>query len=65
MSQILTYLRTSTNKQDLDGQWLQILDYARTHQIEIADFIPNIAKIRFKASFSNRILNSPIRPIPY
>ena len=39
MSQILAYLRTSTDKQDLDGQRLQILDYARNHQIEIADFI--------------------------
>jgi len=39
MSQILACLRTSTDKQDLDGQRLQILDYARTHQIEIADFI--------------------------
>jgi DNA invertase Pin-like site-specific DNA recombinase len=65
MSQILTYLRTSTDKQDLDGQRLQILDYARNHQLEITDFIPNIAKIRFKASFSSGILNSPIRPIPY
>jgi len=39
MSQILAYLRTSTDKQDLDGQRLQILDYARSHQIEITDFI--------------------------
>ena len=39
MSQILAYLRTSTDKQDLDGQRLQILDYARIHQLEITDFI--------------------------
>jgi DNA invertase Pin-like site-specific DNA recombinase len=39
MSQILAYLRTSTDKQDLNGQRLQILDYARRHQLEIADFI--------------------------
>ncbi len=39
MSQILAYLRTSTDKQDLNGQRLQILDYARTHQLEITDFI--------------------------
>jgi DNA invertase Pin-like site-specific DNA recombinase len=39
MSQILAYLRTSTDKQDLDGQRLQILDYARKHQLEITDFI--------------------------
>ena len=39
MCQILAYLRTSTDKQDLNGQRLQILDYARRHQLEIADFI--------------------------
>jgi DNA invertase Pin-like site-specific DNA recombinase len=39
MSQVLAYLRTSTNKQDLDIQRLEILDYARQHRIHIADFI--------------------------
>lgn len=39
MSQLLAYLRTSTDKQDLDGQRLQILDYARSHQLQVADFI--------------------------
>ena len=32
MSQIFAYLRTSTDKQDPNGQRLQILDCARTHQ---------------------------------
>jgi len=39
MSKILAYLRTSTDKQDLDNQRLQILEYARTHQLTIEDFI--------------------------
>lgn len=39
MSQIIAYLRTSTDKQDLDGQRLQILDYARSQKIHIDDFI--------------------------
>ncbi|RMG76286.1 MAG: resolvase [Chloroflexi bacterium] len=39
MSQILAYLRTSTDKQDLDQQRLQILAYADQHQLQIDDFI--------------------------
>jgi DNA invertase Pin-like site-specific DNA recombinase len=39
MAKILAYLRTSTDKQDLDMQRLQILDYARNYHLEIADFI--------------------------
>jgi len=39
MSKILAYLRTSTDKQDLDQQRLQILDYARAHQLHIDEFI--------------------------
>jgi DNA invertase Pin-like site-specific DNA recombinase len=39
MSQILAYLRTSTDKQDLDQQRLQILAYAEQHQLQIDDFI--------------------------
>ena len=39
MGKILAYLRTSTDKQDLNNQRLQILDYARTHQLDIANFI--------------------------
>lgn len=39
MSKILAYLRTSTDKQDLDNQRLEILAYADTHHLEIADFI--------------------------
>ena len=30
----LAYLRVSTDKQDLDNQKLEILDYARTHEMK-------------------------------
>ena len=39
MGKTLAYLRTSTDKQDLDQQRLQILDYARNNQLDIDDFI--------------------------
>ena len=39
MSKIFAYLRASTDKQDLDQQRLQILDYARTHQLHIDEFV--------------------------
>ncbi len=35
----IAYLRASTNKQNLDSQKLEILDYARKHDIKINDFI--------------------------
>jgi DNA invertase Pin-like site-specific DNA recombinase len=39
MGKILAYLRTSTDKQDLNNQRLEILDYARQYDLHIADFI--------------------------
>ena len=39
MTKILAYLRTSTDKQDLDQQRLEILAYADQHQLDIHDFI--------------------------
>jgi len=39
MNKVFAYLRASTDKQDLDQQRLQILDYARTHQLHIDEFI--------------------------
>lgn len=39
MSKILAYLRTSTDKQDLNNQRLEILEYARQHHLAVADFI--------------------------
>jgi DNA invertase Pin-like site-specific DNA recombinase len=35
----LAYLRASTNKQDLDHQRLELLEYARRHGLTIDDFI--------------------------
>lgn len=39
MTKILAYLRTSTDKQDLNHQRLEILEYARRTQLHIEDFI--------------------------
>lgn len=36
---IIGYIRVSTNKQDIDNQRLAILDYARSKNIEISDFV--------------------------
>jgi DNA invertase Pin-like site-specific DNA recombinase len=54
MSKVLAYLRTSTDKQDLDQQRLQILDYARTHQLDVDDFIAITISSR-KSSKERRI----------
>lgn len=35
----LAYIRASTNKQDVDNQKLEILEYARKHHLTIDDFI--------------------------
>ena len=39
MSRILAYLRTSTDKQDLNVQKVESLEYARRHGLHIDDFI--------------------------
>ena len=39
MAKILAYLRTSTNKQDLNNQRLEILEYAHQNNLHIDDFI--------------------------
>lgn len=39
MSKTYAYLRVSTDKQDMDSQRLQILDYARRFEIQIHDYI--------------------------
>jgi len=54
MSKIFAYLRTSTDKQDLDQQRLQILDYARTHQLHIDEFVSIIISSR-KSTKERRI----------
>lgn len=39
MAKIIAYLRASTDKQDLNNQKLEILEYARKNHLEIDDFI--------------------------
>jgi DNA invertase Pin-like site-specific DNA recombinase len=39
MGKIVAYLRASTNKQDLSHQKLEILEFARSKQLDISDFI--------------------------
>lgn len=46
MSKILAYLRTSTDKQDLNNQKVEILEYARRKGLHIDDFIAISASSR-------------------
>jgi DNA invertase Pin-like site-specific DNA recombinase len=39
MAKIIAYLRASTDKQDLNNQKLEILEYARKNHLEVNDFI--------------------------
>lgn len=39
MSRVLAYLRTSTDKQDLNAQKVEIYDYARRKKLDVDDFI--------------------------
>lgn len=39
MNRIIAYLRTSTDKQDLQAQKLEILEYARQNRLQVDDFI--------------------------
>jgi len=39
MSKTIAYIRTSTDKQDLDNQRLEIYEYARTRNIKIDEFV--------------------------
>lgn len=39
MSKTIAYIRTSTDKQDLNNQKLEIFEYARRNQLEVNDFI--------------------------
>lgn len=54
MSKVLAYLRTSTDKQDLNSQRLEILEYARQHHIHIDDFIAISISSR-KSPYERRI----------
>jgi DNA invertase Pin-like site-specific DNA recombinase len=39
MNRIIAYLRTSTDKQDLQAQKLEILEYAQQYRMQVDDFI--------------------------
>ena len=39
MAKIITYLRASTNKQDLNNQKLEILEFARKKKLDVDEFI--------------------------
>lgn len=39
MSKVLGYLRTSTDKQEINNQRLEILEYARKEDLKVSDFI--------------------------
>ncbi len=39
MKKIVAYLRTWTDKQDLNNQKLKILEYSRSHKLTVDDFI--------------------------
>ena len=39
MSKTIAYIRTSTDKQDLNNQKLEIFEYAKKHQLQVKDFI--------------------------
>ena len=54
MAKVLAYLRTSTDKQDLNNQKLLILEYGRQTGIQIQDFIG--IKISSKRSENDRRL---------
>jgi DNA invertase Pin-like site-specific DNA recombinase len=46
MSKTYAYIRASTDKQDVDNQRLEILEYARRHDIKVDDFIDPIISSR-------------------
>ena len=39
MGKTYAYLRTSTDKQDLNNQKLEILEYARRHDLKVDEFV--------------------------
>ena len=54
MAKIIAYIRTSTDKQDLNNQKLEIFEYAKKNSFEIDDFI-EMARSTRKTSKERRI----------
>jgi DNA invertase Pin-like site-specific DNA recombinase len=60
MGKVLAYLRASTDKQDLNQQRLEILEYAQQSHLEVDDFIAISISSR-KTRQERRIMSSLIR----
>ncbi len=54
MGKIIAYIRASTGKQDLDSQKLEILEFARKHDLIVDEFIKITVSSR-KTSKQRRI----------
>jgi DNA invertase Pin-like site-specific DNA recombinase len=54
MAKTIAYIRTSTDKQDLNNQKLQIFEFAKKHKLEVDDFIQMTISSR-KTSKERRI----------
>lgn len=54
MGKTVAYLRTSTNKQDLNNQKLEILEFARRHDLKVDEFVEITVSSR-KTSKQRRI----------
>ncbi len=54
MSKTIAYIRTSTDKQDLNNQKLEIFEFAKKHKLEVDDFIQMTISSR-KTSKERRI----------
>src|SRR5438477_498423 len=54
LSNIVGYIRTSTDKQDLNNQKLEIFEFAKKHKLEVDDFIQMTISSR-KTSKERRI----------
>ena len=52
MSKALGYLRTSTDKQEINNQRLEILEYARKEDLKVSDFIE--AQVSSRKSLGER-----------
>ena len=54
MAKIIAYIRTSTDKQDLNNQKLEIFEFAKKNKLEVDDFIEMTISSR-KTSKERRI----------
>ncbi|MDF1863650.1 MAG: recombinase family protein [Saprospiraceae bacterium] len=51
----IAYIRASTDKQDVDNQKLELLEYARKHDLKVDDFIQiTISSRRTGKGFNQR-----------